>query len=231
MKDLITRLTELLGRISGVISSLPNTASLEKDSPVAVHAENLRANATALEQTLKDAKGLAEQLAAKETEDISPERKQAIIDDALKAGELLKKSDHDAALQVAVTTRETELNNEFASRQQADQLAAENRAKLATVITDPAALAAVPAEVLAKENFEAASLKITDRFAKLKEKGITVPSILTEVASMKADADGDAEFARRSEQWEALAKGVTRAPGAPIPPTNKGEPDKKLVML
>lgn len=208
ISDLLENLSTLVGRISGIVTSLPDANSLDKDSPVAVQSRNLEANARELENVANDVKKFGQELSAAQAAEPSEEQLEALKAKLVAAGDLLSKTDHEAALQTAVAAKETELNAGFAEQQTLATQVENNRAKLGEKVTNAKVLAAIPAAVLSADNFEVNSAKIIDRFAKLEQMGIKADGALSEVASMAVDADGDTAFETRTKLWEELSKGA-----------------------
>lgn len=198
-------LTALLGRVSSVKSSLPDANSLDKDSVQAIQTRNLEQNAADLTKIGEEVKTMIGELQTAADAGVTAEEKAKLIDEAVAAGEILKKADHDAAVQVAVKNKEDELKQSFADQEATRQQVEVNRAKLGEKIKNAAALAAIPEAALTGDQVETNSAKIVDRFEKLSAKGITAEAALVEIASMALDEDGDAAYDGKLKLYEQLS--------------------------
>lgn len=106
--------------------------------------------------------------------------------EAIKAGTVLRKEDHDTAVTAAKDTARTEVEKEFAAKAEQAKFAQDKRTELGALITAEAA-ALIPDDRLTKENADATIKTIKDRVTALNEKGITkesLPSAFKTVASV-----------------------------------------------
>lgn len=223
--ELLASLQNLAGRITAALSSLPDPNSLEKDSAVAAQARNLEANGQNLSAAVKDLEQIGEQLKGYEEKlksgDLSEEQLAAARAKLVESGDLLAKSDHEAALETAVTKAKEELKGEYEQREQQREQAAQARTRIADDLKDtvknPAALSRIPDEHLVGDQAAGNIDKIKERLKKVAEMGITSEAALGDIASMKLDSDDD--FEAKTKLWGELAG----RSGGGAPPSGKQE--------
>lgn len=234
MKSLLERIKEHAAKLIGLKEGQPDLALLDANSAAAAAVRNVDIQIASLATWIKDAEAEAEQLQAERAKGLSDTEKTAVIDAALAAGEIVRKTDADAAAQLAMATRETELKGEFDRSRQAEAAAAAARAKLAeTCKLGPAVLSAVPAELCAAADFQTGGvIKIKERLDKLAALGITAESVQAEVCALGLDAAGDDAFAAKLATYQSIADQLKGGGGskAPFSPTPSGQPAKVMVF-
>lgn len=224
MKDFLKRLTELLGQLTGIKGGLPDQNSLERGSVVAAQTANLNTSIAAVETLCREVEAELKKADELLAAGPSAEVKQSIIDAAVAAGEVLKKSDADAAKDIAVKEKETELQKAFDEEKAALGRESANRKALADALTGvPAeALSKLPAEVLGAEDIAPAKAKIGERMKQLKDLGIGATSVLSEVLSLGIDEAADQIFETRVAGWKELASNKGNGGGASFSPGSAG---------
>lgn len=223
--ELLSSLSNLAGRITAALSSLPDPNSLEKDSAVAAQARNLEATGQNLSGAIKEMEQIGSELKTFEEKlksgDLSEEQLAAARTKLIESGDLLAKSDHEAALETAVTQAKEELKGKYDQREQQREQAAKARDQIATdlkeTVKSPAALSRIPDDHLVGEAAAGNIEKIKARLKKVAEMGITSESALGDIASMKLDSDDD--FEAKTKLWGELAG----KSGNGAPPSGKRE--------
>lgn len=126
--------------------------------------------------------------------------------EAIKAGTVIRKEDHDTAVTAAKNTARTEVEKEFTAKAEQTKFAQDKRTELAALITAEAA-ALIPDDRLTKENAEATIKAIKDRVTALNEKGITKESLPSAFKTVASVADNDLYAACIQPVIDAKASG------------------------
>lgn len=136
----------------------------------------------------------------------------------LAGGEYIKKSDHEAALNLAVSNKETELRNAFQAERQRDELIKTRRSELLGLKELPeSAVSAISAEALAGEDYKDQYGKLKDRYNKLTVLGLDPvkgAGFVAEIMGYPLSEEGDGKVQARIQEITSLASALPASASA-----------------
>jgi hypothetical protein len=212
MQQFIEKLREMLKqtaqRANDTLKTLPPLEQYEKTTPIYAAIQNTGYALDFIERTAKDLNG---QLDAIDPEAALKALGDAQVEEGLKSGDLLRKSDLEAKITAGELMRKEDAQT--AANKAADDREKMVRDRLKTVETrrkevstpkgdQPALLSAelaarIPSEVLEADDYLDKVKKVAARVKDLNDLGVEVPQLLTAAVETPVDEKGEAQFTER----------------------------------
>lgn len=185
------------------LAGLPPIAQFEATSEAACILRQMNSSATWLKEQFGVFDGYMAQLKTKYPEALNAAadlKAGEMLNTKLSAGEYIKKTDADAAQQVAVSAAETTLRNTI-------KKVSDRRAALVTGEgAIPVAVAGLLSdETLLADDFKVRASKAAERTKKLSDLGVEVPAVLAEAANFGIDDAGEKAFGAKFELFNSIA--------------------------
>lgn len=223
MKEIIAALAlamqELKTKADAALKGMGPIDQYQGAQEVAYAIRTLNYSKEQVEEMLQTVNGVMEKYDAAIAAAVEP-LAAAKLDEKIAAGELVRKTDHDLAIENAKTEGETAAAERLAAERKEEQAAAARRDEIAASHGKEVA-AALPFEIFAADKFtDATKSEITRRVESLKEIGVAAaekPAHFAEIVSCGSfDEEGKAAFDGRITQLKDLI-----GPKTPTAPAKK----------